>query len=331
MADYQNVQTSSVCPPWRQVGSSSDPCEAIQGGICRAQKTKKFRHRYPDKKFEWVEVEYQPIDEAYVKVLEELLAEHDVAPEDIEDLSFILGGDHGIGRFRLCFRAVEALKSGKLLAADYGGAASVTGKDTPCCLEAAIMDWLTEDLKSIATKAVHIEKLEDGTHGCVLVDKEDDAAGTVIPNVTIYNTGDLKWMATLLGMDGMSSEWCIFCMLRKLQWQANDHEKGEPRTIERNNELADANLEGTDRMGVKSKPYWDFIPIENYAIPLLHIAIGVFNDIISYFERIVDSEIIELQPEEIAEQQCHATTAQSLTQHRATANAYKSTPAFRKR
>ena len=93
----------------------------------------------------------------------------------------------------------------------------------------------------------------------------------------------------LLGMDGMSGEWCIFCYLRKLQW-LNEHEKGQPRTIENIIELAGkTNLKGAARMGVKTTPYWEFIPIRNYAIPLLHIMIGVFNDVDAYLLDLVDS------------------------------------------
>ena len=104
-------------------------------------------------------------------------------------------------------------------------------------------------------------------------------------------TGDLKWMAMLLGMDDMSGEWCIYCMLRKKQWLNN--EVGQPRTIKKLVELAKQNLRGPMRMGVKFEPYWPFIPVENYAVPLLHIIIGVFNDIIDHFTFKVDSSIIE--------------------------------------
>ena len=55
----------------------------------------------------------------------------------------------------------------------------------------------------------------------------------VIEHVKLYNTGDLKWMAILLGMDGMSSEWYIFCFLYRKQWQVTDYEKGSPRKIEK--------------------------------------------------------------------------------------------------
>ena len=72
-------------------------------------------------------------------------------------------------------------------------------------------------------------------------------------------------------------------------------------TIENIIELAGkTNLKGAARMGVKTTPYWEFIPIRNYAIPLLHIMIGVFNDVDAYLLDLVDSYIIVRSSEETA-------------------------------
>lgn len=76
-----------------------------------------------------------------------------------------------------------------------------------------------------------------------------------------------------------------YCMLRQKQWLENEEE----RTIRKNIDLVERNLTGAARKGVKFEPYWDFIPIENYAVPLLHIMIGVFNDVIDHFVDKVDS------------------------------------------
>ena len=90
--------------------------------------------------------------------------------------------------------------------------------------QASIMpwSWLTEDLQAINEKIIVLERREDGTISCAFVEEGDDVIESsqlrVIENDEIYNTGDLKWMAMLLGMDNMSSEWCIFFFLCRKQW-----------------------------------------------------------------------------------------------------------------
>jgi len=79
-----------------------------------------------------------------------------------------------------------------------------------------------------------------------------------------------------------------------------DYEKGDPRTIEKIMEFANnSELTGAQRMGVKRAPYWPFIPVENYAIPLLHLMIGIFNDIIDYFTDLFDTQIIQKGDDEL--------------------------------
>ena len=57
--------------------------------------------------------------------------------------------------------------------------------------------------------------------------------------------------------------------------------------------MANSNVpDGPARKGVKCKPYWDFIPISNYVIPILHNMIGIGNDIIKHYETTVDARFI---------------------------------------
>ena len=71
-------------------------------------------------------------------------------------------------------------------------------------------------------------------------------------------------MAMLLGMADMLNEWCIFYFMRKMQCSIRGHEKGEKRTMVKLLTLAsDTTKKGAERLGVKFRPYWDFIPVEN--------------------------------------------------------------------
>ena len=141
---------------------------------------------------------------------------------------------------------------------------------------------------------------------CKITSQETDPALVavgdchVIRRFEIFNVGDLKWLAMLLGMEDMSNIWCIYCFLRKLEWMRRGHDRSELRTIQRLIELAnDSSLKGAARMGVKFAPLWDFLKIwPNYAIPHLHKCIGIFNDIMEHFENVVEWRIIEKSSDE---------------------------------
>ena len=227
----------------------------------------------------------------------------------MREVDFILGGNHGKESFCLCFRVVITIDDGTMHYVEYGGAGTLFGKDTPEVLEKSIMPWLTKDLHNIHQSKFRIEYPKgDGNIVCSFVGKDEDMEPIdldlehlhVIDHVEIYNTGDLKWMAILLGMADMSNEWCIFCMMRKLQWNEIGHAKGELRTIQKILDIAaDSSLnQAADRHGVRAKPYWDSIPGANYTIPLLHILIGVFNNVDDCFMDLVDGHIIPVKEAE---------------------------------
>ena len=271
-------------------------------------KTKKFDHQY-DSNGEIVSVEcmYQSVQEMTCIMVASKLTELKLKPADVKSIDFILGGDHGKEAFRLCFRVVITEQNDTMHHCDYGCAGTVFGKDTPEVLEKSIMPWLTEDLKAMNDSKFIIEEPDgDGLIVCQFnkvgleADSTEGIARQVINHVEIYNTGDLKWMAMLLGMADMSNEWCIFCFMRKMQWSVRGHEKGEKRTMAKLLALAsDTTKKGAERLGVKFRPYWDFIPIEKYTVPLLHILIGVFNDVDDFFMDLVDGRIIPVSASEL--------------------------------
>ena len=63
---------------------------------------------------------------------------------------------------------------------------------------------------------------------------------------------------------------------------------------------ADLPKKGAARLGVKPHQYWDFIPVRNSTVPLLHILIGVFNDVDDYVMHFIDSKIIPRLAAEMA-------------------------------
>ena len=264
-------------------------------------RTKKFQHQYDNGEIKTVEVEYQDVSEITRDTVQKILRKHNIKPEDILDIHFVFGGDHGVGAFRLSYRCIVTLKDNTMFH-DGGICGTINGKDKPEILEESIMEWLTEDLKRINDLKLFVTCDDDANAVCSFMNEDDnDDTNAFGFKVGIINSGDLKWFCTILGMDGMSNQWCIYCYLRKHQW-LGEHEPGEARTVENMKQYSDnPTLKGAARMGVKREPYWPFIPIENYAIPLLHILIGVFNDIDEYWVGIIDSKIVPKSAAELAD------------------------------
>ena len=96
----------------------------------------------------------------------------------------------------------------------------------------------------------------------------------------------------------MSSQWCQLSRLLKTEWAEEGHKRGEHWSFAKLCEMVDQNQSGKNRMGVKTKPYWDFIPFENYVLPMLHLMIGVGNDIFSYFMDTIEKHIIKVSEKE---------------------------------
>lgn len=147
------------------------------------------------------------------------MTEHSVAIHDIEKAFIILGGDHGIGAFRMPFRTVLVLKDGRHLKKDIGIATVVCKKDTGKVILNTIMDWLTEDLKEINDSNVVLTMDASGNLQCDLQLKTDANSHLLELETGIYITGDIKWFCILLGMEDMAPHYCVYCTLRKLEWK----------------------------------------------------------------------------------------------------------------
>ena len=125
--------------------------------------------------------------------------------------------------------------------------------------------------------------------------------------------GDFKFLFMVLGRDGYSSNHCLYCKLTRAQWKVTHEESksincnAPPWTIEglTRNYLGATQPDSVDDnfvlQGQKSIPIWSFIPIRNVLIPVLHIVLGLGNDLVSNFFEWVDERI-----EIMTEEECNA-------------------------
>ena len=80
-------------------------CSLVEGYA--KPRVKVFEYHAEGQKFpEIVHAQYQDIAREFAKTVEELIGEHTILPENITKVFLVLGGDHGQGAFRLCFRAL---------------------------------------------------------------------------------------------------------------------------------------------------------------------------------------------------------------------------------
>ena len=56
---------------------------------------------------------------------------------------------------------------------------------------------------------------------------------------------------------------------------------------------------GKPRMGIKKEPWWPFIPLSHFVVPLLHVLIGIGNDLLDGFRDWVNDEVESLDHQEV--------------------------------
>jgi hypothetical protein len=54
--------------------------------------------------------------------------------------------------------------------------------------------------------------------------------------------------------------------------------------------------QGDPLLGVKHKPWWPFIPLGNYVVPLLHCLIGIGNQLLEKLQAIIHEHIALFSP-----------------------------------
>jgi hypothetical protein len=177
-------------------------------------RTGRYKHTWKDSKGnpkeEWVEYEYQSIAEVFKRVIMSLVMEHCNDISEVKNIYLILGGDHGIGAFRMPFRTIIILQNGTVVKRDVGIATINCTKDSSKVIVNTILEWLTEDLKLINDLNIVLTKAKSGVVECKFEPKSAAASSAAsaaaasttvtITNVEIFITGDIKWFCMLLGM-----------------------------------------------------------------------------------------------------------------------------------
>jgi len=137
--------------------------------------------------------------------------------------------------------------------------------------------------------------------------KKGSSIVLIIPHFDLYVTGDLSYYADVLGMPNSSSYWCPWCLLSRIQWQQSADNVGEKRTREFLNQTFDAitndaqkRLQPTDKKGVSCALHYKSLGPENFVPPLLHMEMGMVNQVWEHLEEWIDDKVENVPPDEKA-------------------------------
>ena len=96
--------------------------------------------------------------------------------------------------------------------------------------------------------------------------------------------GDLLFFAMNLGKEGSTSHWCTYCDTSSALWKMEVSIEGQPWPMEKLNEHLkrpeSGNLnkrKSNERKGVSSEALFDFVDIDHYVMPTLHLMFGIVN------------------------------------------------------
>jgi len=109
--------------------------------------------------------------------------------------------------------------------------------------------------------------------------------------VKAYVTGDLAFQTMVFGKESMSGHWCMQCTMQMQCTLTQEQLIAVKRwTMEEYCRLGDEaeKRKGEPKLGVKKKPWWPFIPVSHYMVPLLHCEIGIGNQLLDMLREIIN-------------------------------------------
>jgi hypothetical protein len=187
-------------------------------------------------------------------------------------------------------------------------------------VEAVYLPKVAQDIKVEAnkedpTKCNLVYSLHSGNeNGFTTIcsyEKLFDKGSTIvltIPSFNVFITGDLClcFYADVLGMPNSSSYWCPWCLVSHKEWQGQPETYNtEKRTCEFLNDTYAAikndcnkRLKPTDKKGVSKEMHYKSIVPEKFLPPLLHMEMGLVNQIWYAFEDWIDKFVEIIPPHE---------------------------------
>ena len=241
---------------------------------------------------EWTE---KSIDDEIARYLQRHLTSKNVNPSDVLSVQAVVGGDHGDTAFQFGASVSVNLCDGNIIEFEVSACELICRKDTATLIESTILPRLTAGLLVVATYPLHICKDAHGNILCSFSQICPTTEHTIKTiRVKLYVTGDLAFQAMSFGKESMSGHWCMQCTMQmQCTLTLNQMSAVKMWTMEEYCRLGDEaeKQKGEPKLGVKKKPWWPFIPVTHYMVPLLHCEIGIGNQLLDTLRDIINEHL----------------------------------------
>lgn len=252
---------------------------------------------------------------------------------DLDQLSHVdicVGGDHGVGRFRMLLKLLFRFFRGKDAITRRFEIANVShSNDDIEILNTTVLQRVAQGLQTIHNGGRFIVSSTEETGKLELLFHEEPNNNRQVHYnvpVSIYINGDLKFFAQILGRDGMSSSWCMFCKVHPKDWSGLvEVPEEELWTIAQQKQYVEsinAGLlkEAKEKKGIVSLPLIDFVELQQYIFPQLHFEIGTVNNLLDALRGFIEDEVEALSEAEIEARNAKIISDASYTKARDKSN-----------
>ena len=280
------------CPTQRSVDMLSDGHGTVHYGSDLFTYDKKEQPEF----VEWTEKDIDKEVERYLQVHLQSI-DKPVTPFDVDFVRVVAGGDHGDTAFQFGAKVIVGMKSDEpgctnILEFEVLVCELICRTDSGALIEKTILNRLTKGLKILVQQELCIYEDDEGVLQC----KFDPPADLRAVNRLIVDfrfTADLALQTMALGKESMSPHWCPLCKAHKSQFLANGIEMWTMNDLCQYAEKAmtSKRKKGEPTLGVKQRPWWDFIPVDHFIVPLLHMEIGIGNQLLDRLRYMINEHI----------------------------------------
>jgi hypothetical protein len=231
-----------------------------------------------------------------------------VTPTDLNGIQHVdicTGGDHGAGRFRMLLKLLFRFSDKPSITRKYEIANVLHSNDDIGILNKTVLQKIIDSLRLIHDGGRFIVTLDDDKKIQLSFGRisENNKVICDVP-VRLFVNGDMKYFAQMLGREGMSTSWCMWCKSHPSEWKGlfslPNHELW---TIEQQSQVVQRINSGQlkeprDKKGIVSLPLMDFIEPNHYIFPQLHFEIGTVNNVLDALRGFIEEEVEVLSDSE---------------------------------
>jgi hypothetical protein len=228
--------------------------------------------------------------------------------EDLDGLVSVdlaTGGDHGGGRFRILLKLLLCFGGNKPTIKKLFEIANVEhSKDETTVLKDTVLTNIVNGLQVIQNGGRFIVMVDDYNKMSLTFARDNNYAIVCNVPIHLFINGDMKFFAQMLGREGMSSSWCMYCQVHPKDWKGL-HSVPEDELWDIATQLQvlgeiqnGLRKEPRDKKGIVSEPIINFIEPKDYIFPQLHFEIGTVNNVLDALRAFIEEQVEVLSQEE---------------------------------